>query len=96
MGMLRVERITPYIIDTLKRTVTVMHHFGAPPTTCLTIVSKDPHPYVRKTVALCIAKIILFQLDGAASDGLISCLKEMLNDKSPAVHVLSPKNAPLP
>lgn len=49
---------------------------------------KDTHPYVRKTAALCIAKIILFQPGGVVPDGLVSCLKDMLNDKSPAVGLI--------
>lgn len=46
---------------------------------------KDEDPYVRKTAALCVAKLFDLNPSIAIDNGLISILQEMLSDRNPMV-----------
>jgi vesicle coat complex subunit len=49
------------------------------------VSSKDEDPYVRKTAALCVAKLFDLNPAIAIDNGLISILQDMLSDRNPMV-----------
>lgn len=67
MGCIRVEKITAYHCDPLRK--------------CL----KDEDPYVRKTAAICVAK--LYDIDSVLVEdsGFLELLKDLLSDSNPMV-----------
>ena len=46
---------------------------------------EDSDPYVRKTAALCVAKLFDLNPNTAIDSGLITTLQEMLADRNPMV-----------
>lgn len=71
MGCIRVERITEYLCDPLRK--------------CL----KDEDPYVRKTAAVCVAKLFDINPTLAEDQGFLEALKELLSDSNPMVRLFS-------
>lgn len=47
--------------------------------------SKDEDPYVRKTAALCVAKMFDSSPQSTIDNGLVQLLSELLGDKNPMV-----------
>jgi AP-2 complex subunit beta-1 len=48
---------------------------------------KDKDPYVRKTAAVCIAKLYFNNRDLVIEEGFIESLKSLLTDSNPTVNV---------
>lgn len=46
---------------------------------------KDGDPYVRKTAAICVAKVYLVDYRMVAREGFIDSLRELLKDTNPTV-----------
>ncbi|KAJ6249649.1 ap-1 complex subunit beta-1 [Anaeramoeba flamelloides] len=46
---------------------------------------KDKHPYVRKTAAICIAKLFILNPELVQTQGFLSDLKKMISDSNPMV-----------
>lgn len=46
---------------------------------------RDDNPYVRKTAALCVAKLYDIKPDLAVENGFITMLQELLGDSNPMV-----------
>lgn len=67
MGCIRVDKITEYLCDPLRRTL------------------KDDDPYVRKTAALCVAKLYDISPDLCEEQGFVSLLQELVSDSNPTV-----------
>lgn len=67
MGCIRVEKITAYYCDPLRK--------------CL----KDEDPYVRKTAAICVAKLYDIDPTLVEENGFLGLLKNLLNDSNPMV-----------
>ena len=67
MGCIRVDRITEYLCEPLRK--------------CL----KDDDPYVRKTAAVCVAKLYDISADMVQEQGFLDLLKELLSDSNPMV-----------
>lgn len=58
---------------------------------------RDDNPYVRKTAALCIAKLYDMKPELAIENGFIEMLKELVGDSNPMVSVSNQHPvAPLP
>lgn len=51
--------------------------------------ARDDNPYVRKTAALCIAKVYDMKPSLAVENGFIETLKEMVGDSNPTVRYLA-------
>jgi AP-1 complex subunit beta-1 len=67
MGCIRVEKITEYLCEPLRK--------------CL----KDEDPYVRKTAAVCVAKLYDISPDLVEVQGFLDDLRKMLGDSNPMV-----------
>lgn len=67
MGCIRVEKITAYLCDPLRK--------------CL----KDEDPYVRKTAAVCIAKLHDIDSQLVEDSGFLEHLRDLLSDSNPMV-----------
>lgn len=67
MGCIRVEKITEYLCEPLRR--------------CL----KDDDPYVRKTAAVCVAKLHDINPELAEDQGFLKALRDLLADANPSV-----------
>lgn len=46
---------------------------------------KDSDPYVRKTAAICVPKIFMYDKNKADEEGFITMLKDLLLDSNPTV-----------
>ena len=78
MGCLRVEKITAYILEPLKKGLAVRFPKNISN-------QQDDDPYVRKTAALCVAKFFDLNPTVAIENGLVVILQEMLADRNPMV-----------
>lgn len=67
MGCIRVDKITAYLCDPLRK--------------CL----KDEDPYVRKTAAVCVAKLYDIDATIVEDNGFLELLKDLLSDSNPMV-----------
>ncbi|CAO4370303.1 unnamed protein product [Caenorhabditis nigoni] len=67
MGCIRVEKITEYLCDPLRR--------------CM----KDEDPYVRKTAAVCVAKLHDMNPTLVKDQGFVELLNDLLSDANPMV-----------
>ena len=67
MGCIRVDKITEYLCEPLRK--------------CL----KDEDPYVRKTAAICVAKLHDINASMVEDQGFLDQLKELLSDSNPMV-----------
>uniref|UniRef100_A0A8R1HTR7 Adaptin_N domain-containing protein n=2 Tax=Caenorhabditis japonica TaxID=281687 RepID=A0A8R1HTR7_CAEJA len=67
MGCIRVEKITEYLCDPLRR--------------CM----KDEDPYVRKTAAVCVAKLHDMNPSLVKDQGFVELLNDLLSDANPMV-----------
>jgi AP-1 complex subunit beta-1 len=67
MGCIRVDKITEYLCEPLRK--------------CL----KDEDPYVRKTAAVCVAKLHDINAQLVEDQGFLDSLKELLSDANPMV-----------
>lgn len=67
MGCIRVEKITEYLCDPLRR--------------CM----KDEDPYVRKTAAVCVAKLHDMNPALVKEQGFVELLNDLLSDANPMV-----------
>jgi vesicle coat complex subunit len=54
-------------------------------TRLLPLFLQDEDPYVRKTAALCVAKLFDLNPMIAIDNGLVAILQEMLSDRNPMV-----------
>jgi AP-1 complex subunit beta-1 len=77
MGCLRVDKIIDYLMEPLKKGLRVQ--------TLKTHCIQDADPYVRKTAAICVAKVFDLNPSLAVENGLVTILQEMLTDKNPMV-----------
>ena len=94
MGCIRVDRITEYLCDPLEKSIKVCHlpqpclcPRSRPQTfdTRLCLISQDTDPYVRKTAAICVAKLHDINPDLAQDRGFLDMLRDMTNDVNPMV-----------
>ncbi|KAF6257431.1 beta-adaptin-like protein C [Scenedesmus sp. NREL 46B-D3] len=69
MGCIRVDKITEYLCDPLQR--------------CLK--ASDDDPYVRKTAAVCVAKLFDINPELVEDRGFLDMLRDMLSDANPMV-----------
>ncbi|GAA40362.2 AP-1 complex subunit beta-1 [Clonorchis sinensis] len=67
MGCIRVDKITAYLCDPLRK--------------CL----KDEDPYVRKTAAVCVAKLHDIDAELVEDSGFLELLRDLLCDSNPMV-----------
>lgn len=67
MGCIRVDKITEYLCEPLRK--------------CL----KDEDPYVRKTAAVCVAKLHDINSQLVEDQGFLDSLKDLLSDSNPMV-----------
>lgn len=67
MGCIRVDKITEYLCEPLRK--------------CL----KDEDPYVRKTAAVCVAKLYDISSSMVEDQGFLDQLKDLLSDSNPMV-----------
>ncbi|KAH9132233.1 hypothetical protein LEN26_007484 [Aphanomyces euteiches] len=67
MGCIRVDRITEYLCEPLRK--------------CLT----DEDPYVRKTAAICVAKLYDINPELVDEQGFLDMLRELISDSNPTV-----------
>ena len=67
MGCIRVDKITEYLCEPLRK--------------CL----KDEDPYVRKTAAVCVAKLYDINAQLAEDQGFLDLLRDLLSDSNPMV-----------
>lgn len=51
---------------------------------------KDEDPYVRKTAAVCVAKLYDINAALVEDQGFLDQLKDLLSDSNPMVHISSP------
>lgn len=92
MGCLRVEKIIDYLCEPLRKGLRVSssyepslwvqcqatsQHFCAP--------GQDENPYVRKTAALCVAKLYDLTPQLAIDNGFVATLQDLLADPNPMV-----------
>ena len=72
MGCIRVDKITEYLCEPLRK--------------CL----KDEDPYVRKTAAVCVAKLHDINAQLVEDQGFLDSLRDLLSDSNPmvSIHVL--------
>lgn len=67
MGCIRVDKITEYLCEPLRK--------------CL----KDEDPYVRKTAAVCVAKLHDINAQLVEDQGFLDTLKDLISDSNPMV-----------
>ncbi|GBG29232.1 AP-1 complex subunit beta [Hondaea fermentalgiana] len=67
MGCIRVEKITEYLCDPLRRSLS------------------DDDPYVRKTAAICVAKLYDINPELAEEQGFLELLHDLISDSNPTV-----------
>ena len=67
MGCIRVDKITEYVCEPLRK--------------CL----KDEDPYVRKTAAVCVAKLHDINAQLVEDQGFLDMLRDLLSDSNPMV-----------
>ena len=67
MGCIRVDKITEYLCEPLRK--------------CL----KDEDPYVRKTAAVCVAKLHDINAQLVEDQGFLDSLRDLLSDSNPMV-----------
>jgi vesicle coat complex subunit len=67
MGCIRVEKITEYLCEPLRK--------------CM----KDEDPYVRKTAAVCVAKLHDINASLVEDQGFVELLNDLLSDSNPMV-----------
>ena len=67
MGCIRVDRITEYLCEPLRR--------------CLV----DEDPYVRKTAAICVAKLFDINPEMVDEQGFLEMLQDLISDSNPTV-----------
>lgn len=77
MGCLRAEKILDYLLEPLKKAVRVSIDTSRS--------SQDDDPYVRKTAALCVAKMYDVSPQSTVDNGLVVLLQDLLTDKNPMV-----------
>lgn len=70
MGCIRVDKITEYLCEPLRK--------------CL----KDEDPYVRKTAAVCVAKLHDINAQLVEDQGFLDTLKDLISDSNPMVRQL--------
>ena len=71
MGCIRVDKITEYLCEPLRK--------------CL----KDEDPYVRKTAAVCVAKLHDINAQLVEDQGFLDSLRDLLSDSNPMVCAFS-------
>lgn len=69
MGCIRVDKITEYLCEPLRK--------------CL----KDEDPYVRKTAAVCVAKLHDINAQLVEDQGFLDTLKDLISDSNPMVRL---------
>jgi len=67
MGCIRVDKITEYLCDPLKRALA------------------DEDPYVKKTAAVCVAKLFDISPELVREQGFIDTLRDLISDANPSV-----------
>lgn len=99
MGCLRVEKIIDYLCEPLRKCLKVsfccfsLSRFFSPLLfvelglilTYAGLYNKDDNPYVRKTAAICVAKLYEIAPDLAIDNGFVAVLQEMVSDINPMV-----------
>ena len=88
MGCIRVDRITEYLCEPLRRCLSdeVGCCFNANfPLTRLRYACSLQDPYVRKTAAICVAKLYDINPDMVEEQGFLDMLKDLIADSNPTV-----------
>jgi AP-1 complex subunit beta-1 len=64
----------------------ILDYLASPLSKCL----KDENPYVRKTAALCVAKVFDIKPELCVEYGFIDTLKDLIGDGNPMVSYAAP------
>ena len=91
MGCIRVDKISEYLCDPLRKSLKVRGIFDE----CASAVFwtetlrswQDEDPYVRKTAAICVAKLFDINPELVEDQGFINSLNDMLSDSNPMVRL---------
>ena len=93
MGCIRVDKITEYLCDPLRKclkvslcVVVILYFLSFSLSLSLSLsLSQDEDPYVRKTAAVCVAKLHDINAQLVEEQGFLDLLKELLSDSVPMV-----------
>jgi len=87
MGCIRVDKITEYLCEPLHKCLKVLR-FRLPNQIILVLFDtfvQDPDPYVRKTAAVCVAKLFDINPELVTDRGFLDQLIDLLSDSNPMV-----------
>lgn len=93
MGCIRVDKISEYLCDPLRKSLKVIGAScigGCAPVDVVTEFLRswqDEDPYVRKTAAICVAKLFDINPELVEDQGFINSLNDMLSDSNPMVRL---------
>ena len=83
MGCIRVDKITEYLCEPLRKclkvSVVVLVQL------LVGVAGQDDDPYVRKTAAVCVAKLHDINSTLVEDQGFLDLLKDLLSDSVPMV-----------
>lgn len=86
MGCIRVDKIVDYMEEPLRKTLKVGNspdeYMGQDLTN---FCGQDESPYVRKTAAICVAKLFDLNPSLCLENGFLSTLQELIGDSNPMV-----------
>lgn len=85
MGCIRVDKIVEYLEEPLRKTLKVCVTLSKAIYSLLTDGFQDESPYVRKTAAICVAKLFNLNPSLCLENGFLDTLKEMIGDSNPMV-----------
>lgn len=90
MGCLRVDKIIDYLTEPLRNCLKVNPRSGCSITVshplCIYLtIYQDENPYVRKTAALCVAKLYELNPELTMEQEFVQTVKEMVSDVNPMV-----------
>lgn len=87
MGCLRVDKIIDYLTEPLRKClkVHIISHFFFHYSFILLSKKKDENPYVRKTAAVCVAKLYDLNPELAVEQDFVNAVKDMIADVNPMV-----------
>lgn len=86
MGCLRVDKIIDYLTEPLRKCLKVKKDLISWRSTSLIRMEvKDENPYVRKTAAICVAKLYELNPELTVEQDFVNMVKEMVSDINPMV-----------
>jgi vesicle coat complex subunit len=81
MGCIRVDKITEYLCEPLRKCTKGLNFWNKQ--TKFFIIDEDP--YVRKTAAICIAKLHDINPQMVEDQGFVELLSDLISDSNPMV-----------